>query len=132
MIMILVMSIVLVTQPEAEPIGPEEPKSTTNSNIYEHYNPGGIIVLAEEVLDAARVVGEAIQRKTQSDTPPELVSSCVTDGAILPSYQLIFRQWKSPVCVYRPWRLISWEFDLDNPSLYPTCDCEKSPHVFGS
>lgn len=90
--------------------------------------PSGTVVLAEEVLDAARAVEKELVERSQREDAGQLVAACVVEGASLPSYRLTFRGWKDAVCVYRPWRVYDWYFNLDtHPGEDPPCACETPP-----
>lgn len=92
----------------------------------------GVVVLSEEVLDAAASVINEVAKLPEwtpmeawgHSSPLTLVSACVVSGATTPSYKLHFREWHAPICVHRPWRVYSWFVDLAS-----TCECEKESEI---
>lgn len=84
--------------------------------------PSGIVRLSNEAFDAAEAVEAALKASPdyRDDESFDLVSMCVQEGATRPMYKLTYRKI-GDVCVERPWRLMSWYFDLESPQ---QCRCE--------
>lgn len=91
------------------------------SNPFAPVEPRGTVLLADEALGAAKEVAKSIQKMLSLDREPELIACCITAAASTPSYKLLFRQWKSPICVSRPWRVYAWMYDLQDAG---NCECE--------
>ena len=85
--------------------------------------PSGVVAMGGEVLDASRYVEDALRPLVYGEDAGaiSLIHACVTADSTLPSYQLVFREWDAPVCVYRPWRTMTWFFDVQSRA---PCPCE--------
>ena len=99
-----------VAEPTPEPAAPEPTLIKGDSESF--------VVLSEEALyAAAEVEQEIIQRYNKV---PSLIDVCVVRDAVLPQYRLSYRN-HPPVCVERPWRVMSWYFDIESRAV---CVCE--------